>query len=200
MGACGPRIRIVTGCPGVATCRWGVIDTKKIAHYLDHTWFREETPHKFKMAVTGCPHNCAKATENDIGIMGGIIPHWDESACNDCGLCVTLCPTLAIEKSDDRYEVNLKKCINCSICSLSCPTDAWKAVKKGYILWLGGTMGKTPLLAKRFDNIIESEEHLYKIIAKTIDYYRNNGMKKERFGKMIERIGHEKVIAEIVDE
>jgi anaerobic sulfite reductase subunit C len=35
MGACGPRIRIVTACPGEATCKWGIIETKEIARDLD---------------------------------------------------------------------------------------------------------------------------------------------------------------------
>lgn len=45
MGACGPRIRIVTACPGGATCRWGIIDTKVVSRNLDEKHFRQETPH-----------------------------------------------------------------------------------------------------------------------------------------------------------
>ena len=60
-------------------------------------------------------------------------------------------------------------------------------------------MGKTPLLAKRVDGIIESEELLYDMIAKTVAYYRKNGRKKERFGKMIERLGYDKVEGEILN-
>src|SRR3990172_3228088 len=98
MGACGPRIRIIVACPGNFTCKWGIIDTKEVAHILDEKYFRQETPHKFKLSVTGCPHNCAKATEKDIGVMGGILPEWDAPQCNDCGLCVNTCPTEAIQK------------------------------------------------------------------------------------------------------
>ncbi len=98
MGACGPRVRIVAACPGNATCRWGIIDTKSVARDLDQRYFGVDTPHKFKMAVTGCPHNCAKATENDIGVMGAILPHWDAGACIDCQLCVNTCPTKAIAR------------------------------------------------------------------------------------------------------
>lgn len=39
------------------------------------------------IAVTGCPNNCARATENDNGVMGAIVPGWDAVACNDCGAC-----------------------------------------------------------------------------------------------------------------
>jgi len=191
MGACGPRVRIVAGCPGELTCRWGIIDTKEIATRLDSTWFREEMPHKFKMAVTGCPHNCAKASENDIGVMGGIIPEWVEDSCSDCGLCVNICPTNAIQMVDDKYVVDLRKCINCSICTASCPSGAWKIASRGYILWIGGTMGKIPRLATRLGDLIESKEHLYELVKNTIEYYRRMGRKKERFGHMIDRIGPE---------
>jgi dissimilatory sulfite reductase (desulfoviridin) alpha/beta subunit len=199
MGACGPRIRIITGCPGSATCRWGIIETEEIAYYLDRTYFRQETPHKFKLAVTGCPHNCAKATENDIGVMGGIEPAWDRSACIECDLCVNICPTGAVEKRDDVYVINESKCIHCSICTSSCPSGAWKPGKRGFILWLGGTMGKIPRLATQVPGLIESKEALYALIDRAIEYYRSNGRKKERFGHMIDRVGVDKVLQEITD-
>ncbi len=200
MGACGPRVRIVVGCPGEATCKWGIIDTKEVARYLDSTYFRQDTPHKFKMAVTGCPHNCAKANENDLGVMGGIEPAWERSPCTDCGLCVSICPVKAIEKIGDTYTVDLSTCINCSICTSSCPAEAWKPVKTGYILWFGGTLGKIPRLGTRVPGLIGSKERLYALVDRAIEYYRANGRKKERFGHMIDRIGAEKTIKEITRE
>jgi len=193
MGACGPRIRIVTACPGEATCRWGIINTKRIARNLDERYFRQETPHKFKMAVTGCPHNCAKATENDLGIMGGILPSWKKEACINCDLCVSSCPSGAITRTDDEYRLDESKCIHCSICTSNCPTNAWEIAKKGYLIWIGGTMGKLPRLATRLTGLIETEEELYRLVDKIINYYRAYGRKRERFGHMIDRIGVEQV-------
>jgi dissimilatory sulfite reductase (desulfoviridin) alpha/beta subunit len=143
------------------------------------------------MAVTGCPHNCAKASENDLGVMGGIIPEWVEDSCSDCGLCVSICPTKAIRQVGHEYVVDLPKCINCSICTASCPTGAWKIASKGYILWIGGTMGKIPRLATRLGDLVESEERLYELVKNTVEYYRRTGRKKERFGHTIDRIGPE---------
>lgn len=193
MGACGPRIRIVVACPGEETCRWGIIDTKKIARQLDKDYFRQDTPYKFKMAATGCPHNCAKATENDLGVMGGILPGWKAGSCIHCDLCVNTCPVGAIFKQDDVYRLDISKCIYCSICTSNCPTDAWETRKKGYILWIGGTMGKTPRLATKLGRLIEREDELYQIIARAVEYYRVHGRKKERFGHMIDRLGEERV-------
>lgn len=198
MGACGPRIRIIVACPGDLTCRWGIIDTKAIAHKLDEKYFRQETPHKFKLSVTGCPHNCAKATENDIGVMGGILPAWDKASCSDCGLCLNICPTGAISKINDDYILDEAKCLYCSICTSGCPEGSWRVAKRGYILWIGGTMGKIPRLGTRLGGLIENTDRLYELIDRTINYYRHNGRKKERFGHTINRIGTEKVNEEIL--
>jgi len=197
MGAGGPRVRIVSACPGEATCTFGAIDTKGVALHLDRTYFNREMPYKFKLAVTGCPHNCAKATENDIGVMGGTEPEWDRSACTDCKLCVSICPKGAIRKEGDTYSHDRSKCINCSVCTSKCPTNAWRPFRQGYILWVGGTMGKTPRMATRIPGLIESRERLYELIAEAIDYYRTHGRKKERFGHTMDRIGPEKVLRAI---
>jgi dissimilatory sulfite reductase (desulfoviridin) alpha/beta subunit len=193
MGACGPRIRVVTACPGGATCRWGIIDTKTVAGKLDEQHFRQETPHKFKMAVTGCPHNCAKATENDLGVMGGILPNWKKESCIGCDLCVNSCPTGAIAKVNGEYRLDESKCIYCSICTSNCPTNAWEVGQKGYTVWIGGTMGKIPRLATRLTVLIKTEEELYRLVDKIVNYYRTHGRKRERFGHMIDRIGVEQV-------
>ncbi|MBI5555542.1 MAG: 4Fe-4S dicluster domain-containing protein [Elusimicrobia bacterium] len=206
MGACGPRVRIVVACPGEATCRWGIIDTKILAAELDKKYFREDTPHKFKLSVTGCPHNCAKATENDIGVMGALLPRWIASFCNDCQLCVNICPTKAIERLEDKtaktkkpgYILRKKKCINCSICTLSCPANSWVIAIKGYNLFIGGTMGKIPRLGTILKKLITSKEELHALIEKSLRYYQREGRKKERFGHMIDRIGWVKVKEELL--
>lgn len=197
MGASGPRVRVVTACPGEATCRWGIIETKEIARVLDRAYFRREMPYKFKIAVTGCPHNCAKASENDVGVMGGIRPAWQASACSDCGACVKTCPAGAIEKAGDAYVVDSARCINCSVCTSTCPTAAWTALERGYILWLGGTMGKRPRFATRRAELVPTKERLYALVDRAIEYYRAHGRKKERFGHTIDRIGVEESLEAI---
>jgi anaerobic sulfite reductase subunit C len=204
MGACGPRVRIVAACPGNATCRWGIIDTKTVARDLDQRYFGVETPHKFKMAVTGCPHNCAKATENDIGVMGAILPCWDATTCIGCQLCVNTCPTKAIAREEGpsgdtaRYILDEDKCINCSICTSSCPANSWTPATTGYNLFIGGTMGKIPRFATLLKRLIQDKEELYRLIEKSLRYYQERGRKRERFGHTIDRLGVEKVKEEIL--
>ena len=197
-GADGPRVRIITACPGAETCRWGIFETKEVAGELDHRYFAREAPYKFKIAVTGCPNNCAKATENDIGVMGAIVPAWDGAACDDCGACEKICPVSAIRKDDEGYVVDTARCLNCSRCTTSCSRGAWTAARRGFVLWIGGTMGKTPRLADRLDGVIESPEELYALVERAFAFYRENGRPKERFGRTIDRIGRETAIGSIM--
>jgi anaerobic sulfite reductase subunit C len=197
MGACGPRIRIVVACPGSATCRWGIIETKEIARDLDRRYFRKETPHKFKISVTGCPNNCAKATENDVGVMGGVLPVWHGEACAQCDLCVHSCPTGAITREGDEYLLRREDCILCGICIALCPASSWTAAQKGYTLFVGGTMGKRPRFGTRITDLIGNKEELYALVARAIGYYRGRGKARERFGHMIDRLGPDKVKKEI---
>ena len=198
MGACGPRVRIVVACPGSATCRWGLIETKEIARDLDRNYFRQETPHKFKISVTGCPNNCAKATENDAGIMGGALPVWRGETCTQCDLCVHSCPTNAIVREGDSYSLERDACILCGICIALCPTSSWTAARRGYTLFIGGTMGKRPRLGTRLLDLIGTKDELYTLIARVIGYYREHGEARERFGHMIDRLGPDKVKKEIL--
>ena len=204
MGACGPRVRVIVACPGGETCRWGVIDTKKIARELDTRYFKQETPSKFKLAVTGCANNCTKANENDIGIRGAIEPEWKSSECTDCGLCVSLCPLNAIERKDSdegySYTIDQDRCINCSVCTSLCPSNAWVAGRKGYTIFIGGTMGRIPRVASVLKKLAVTEEELYLLIERAIALYREKGRKKERFGHMIDRIGLENVRGELLGE
>ncbi|MGA2091424.1 MAG: 4Fe-4S dicluster domain-containing protein [Endomicrobiales bacterium] len=203
MGACGPRVRGVVACPGSATCRWGIADAQKIASDLDAQYFGVEAPHKFKIAVTGCPNNCAKAAENDLGIMGALLPRWSVSRCTDCGLCVNICPTKAIEKrngTDGKPEYVLREdlCINCSICTASCPANSWVIEKQGYNIFVGGTMGKTQRLGILLKKLV-SDKDLPVLVERILVYYQKNGRKKERLGNTLERIGFDSAKKELLD-
>lgn len=52
-------------------------------------------PHKFKIAVGGCPNNCVKPDLNDFGIIGQSIPANDADNCKGCISCVVVdaCPS-----------------------------------------------------------------------------------------------------------
>ncbi len=193
MGATGSRIRIIMACPGNATCRFGSVDTRAVAEELDRRYFRMELPYKLKMGVTGCPNNCGKAREADIGVMGIRTPRWSAEDCTQCGACVKMCPVQAIYVENETYLRNTERCINCSVCSVLCPAKAWVPESFGYTLLVGGTLGKKPRLATPLKKNIQTTDELFELIDRTVEFFKANGRKKERLGHLIDRLGQDVV-------
>ncbi len=200
LGVCGPRGRGIVACPGTAVCTSAIMETKDLAAELDSAYFRQPAPHKFKIGVSGCPNSCSKPIENDVGVMGGVLPGWDREACISCRLCVSICPVHAIEEKDSAFVLDEKKCIYCGLCIKNCSTSAWTAKKTGYTLLLGGTLGKKPRLGTRAKELIETKEELLGHIESSFKFYLAHGKKKERFGHTLDRIGLNKAFGEIFAE
>ena len=63
-------VRMVKTCVGTEFCRFGTQDSIAAGIELERRFENLFTPHKVKMAVVGCPRNCAEATVKDIGLVG----------------------------------------------------------------------------------------------------------------------------------
>jgi nitrite reductase [NAD(P)H] large subunit len=63
-------VRMVKTCVGTEFCRFGTQDAIATGIELERSLENLYTPHKTKMAVVGCPRNCAEATVKDIGLVG----------------------------------------------------------------------------------------------------------------------------------
>nr|WP_123040235.1 nitrite reductase large subunit NirB [Cohnella candidum]AYQ72175.1 NAD(P)/FAD-dependent oxidoreductase [Cohnella candidum] len=63
-------LRTVKTCVGSQFCRFGTQDSISMGMELEHRYERLWMPAKFKMAVNGCPRNCAESGTKDIGIVG----------------------------------------------------------------------------------------------------------------------------------
>ncbi len=68
--AYGKSIRTVKTCVGSQWCRFGVQDSTALGIRLEQELDRMWAPHKVKLAVSGCPRNCAEATIKDVGVVG----------------------------------------------------------------------------------------------------------------------------------
>ena len=67
--AYGKSLRTVKTCVGSEWCRFGTQDSTGLGIKLEKMSWGSWTPHKFKMAVSGCPRNCAEATIKDFGVV-----------------------------------------------------------------------------------------------------------------------------------
>src|SRR5215472_16790451 len=61
---------MVKTCVGREFCRFGTQDAIATGIELERRLENLYTPHKTKIAVVGCPRNCAEATVKDIGLVG----------------------------------------------------------------------------------------------------------------------------------
>ena len=63
-------LRTVKTCVGSEWCRFGVQDSTKMGIDLEQAFWKMYAPHKVKMAVSGCPRNCAESGIKDVGVIG----------------------------------------------------------------------------------------------------------------------------------
>ena len=67
--AYGKALRTVKTCVGADWCRFGTQDSTGLGIKVEKMTWGSWTPHKFKIAVSGCPRNCAEATIKDFGVV-----------------------------------------------------------------------------------------------------------------------------------
>ncbi len=67
--AYGKAVRTVKTCVGQTWCRFGTQDSTSMGIQMEKLTWGSWMPHKFKMAVSGCPRNCAEATIKDLGVV-----------------------------------------------------------------------------------------------------------------------------------
>jgi nitrite reductase (NADH) large subunit len=67
--AYGKAVRTVKSCVGETWCRYGVQDSVDMAIRLELRYRGLRSPHKLKLAVSGCARECAEAQGKDVGVI-----------------------------------------------------------------------------------------------------------------------------------
>ena len=67
--AYGKSIRTVKTCVGSEFCRFGTQNSTQMGIDLETMLANMWSPHKVKLAVSGCPRNCAEAGIKDVGVI-----------------------------------------------------------------------------------------------------------------------------------
>lgn len=197
-GGTGAKIRPIVSCKGT-TCQYGRLDSFKISEEMHHRFFEGykgvALPHKFKMAVGGCPNNCMKPDLNDVGIIGQLVPIHDIEKCKGCKKCKIeqVCPMHACKVVDKKITRDTNVCNNCGRCVGKCPFGVVDEGTYGYKIYVGGRWGKKISIGKPLSKIFTDLDEALNVIEKTILLYKNQGIKGERFEETIKRIGFENV-------
>ncbi len=198
VASCGPRIRVPTACAG---CTWnpnGLMDTRTICLEVDRRYFGTATGHhKFKISFSGCPIDCARTREMDLGFQGMVEPELVEELCNSCGLCITSCEEKALTLVDNLPVRDISRCIYCGDCIKVCPLDAMVAVRKGWLVRVGGKHGRHPIYSYEIAQFV-SDEECSLLIERTLEWYRSNGEGRERIGAVIIRLGLSRYLEEVI--
>ena len=202
-GGTGSLVRPVVSCKGT-TCQYGLADTYGLSEKIHEKFYigyhGVTLPHKFKIAVGGCPNNCVKPSLNDMGIIGQKVPMIDYTKCRGCKKCqvVQSCPIKAAELVDGKIHVNPNACNNCGRCTSKCPFGAFEEYQYGFKVYIGGRWGKKIAHGQPLTKIFTSEEEVMDVIEKAILLFRDEGISGERFADTVNRLGFDYVNEKLV--
>ena len=142
-----------------------------------------------------------KELEMDVGRAFELCLHYVQ-ACPGTAVCKygqqdSLGLGLEIEKFFYDYELPAKLKIGVSGCPFCCGESYVRDIgiigkKKGWIVTFGGNSGGRPRIADVLAEDVSKSEVLA-LIKKSLDFYRDNGKKKERTARFVERIGIEEI-------
>jgi nitrite reductase (NADH) large subunit len=83
--AYGKSLRTVKSCVGSTWCRYGVQDSMGMSLLLENRYKGLRSPHKLKMAVSGCTRECAEAQSKDVGVIA-TENGWNIYVCGNGGM------------------------------------------------------------------------------------------------------------------
>ncbi len=93
-------LRTVKTCVGNTYCRFGTQDSMNMGVLLEKITWGSWTPHKYKLAVSGCPRNCAEATIKDFGVVG-VDSGWEIHIAGNGGIKVRVTDLLCKVETDE---------------------------------------------------------------------------------------------------
>ncbi|MHD0318518.1 sulfite reductase subunit C [Fusobacterium sp. THCT1E2] len=189
--------RNIMACIGNSHCIKANINTFELAKKIEKEIFPSH--YHIKIAIAGCPNDCAKGHFNDFGILGVTKPIYLKDRCIGCGRCVKVCEhaaTRVLKLVNNKIEKDSCCCVGCGECVEACPASAWvRPTKKLYRVLIGGRTGKQyPRMGKMFLNWV-TEDVVIKVIQNWQNFSANVLHHKPVYlhgGHLIDRAGYAK--------
>jgi dissimilatory sulfite reductase (desulfoviridin) alpha/beta subunit len=204
-GGTGKKVRPVVSCKGT-TCQYGLLDSYSLSREIHERffvgWGDQTLPHKFKIAVGGCPNNCVKPELNDIGIIGQRVPAHDLDKCRGCKVCQIekACPIGVSRLGEGKLVYDRDACNHCGRCVGKCPFGVVTAERQGYLVVVGGRWGKRTAVARPLGKLFTDREEVLAVIERALTLFRDEGRAGERFSDTIARLGFEYVENKLLAE
>lgn len=204
-GGTGALVRPVVSCKGT-TCQYGLIDTYALSEKIHQRFYvgyhNMPLPHKFKIAVGGCPNNCVKPDLNDLGVVGQRVPVPDTEKCRGCKKCQIEknCPIHAAKLEDGKISIDPDACNHCGRCKGKCPFGAVEEYREGYKILIGGRWGKKTACGWPLPRLFTTEEEVMTVIDRAILLFREEGIAGERFADTVTRLGFDYVSGKLLGE
>lgn len=197
-GGTGSLVRPVVSCKGT-TCQYGLIDTFALSEEIHRRFYegyhKVTLPHKFKIAVGGCPNNCVKPDLNDLGIVGQRVPLFDFSKCRGCKVCQVEngCPIHIAKVEEGMLKVDGDACNGCGRCRGKCPFGVTGEYREGCRIYIGGRWGKKIANGRPLDKLFLNQEEVLDTVERAILLFRDEGITGERFADTVNRLGFDYV-------
>lgn len=204
-GGTGALVRPVVSCKGT-TCQYGLIDTYALSEKIHERFYvgyhNMPLPHKFKIAVGGCPNNCVKPDLNDLGVVGQRVPVPDTEKCRGCKKCQIekSCPIHVAKLEDGKISIDPDACNHCGRCKGKCPFGAVEEYREGYKILIGGRWGKKTACGRPLPRLFPTEEEVMAVIDRAILLFREEGIAGERFADTVARLGFDYVSGKLLGE
>lgn len=204
-GGTGSKVRPVVACKGT-TCQYGLCDTFALSEEIHERFYKGyydvKLPHKFKIAVGGCPNNCVKPDLNDFGIIGQRVPVIEKDKCRGCGKCgiENNCPISVAKVQNGKVVIPENECNHCGRCIGNCPFGAITTGTYGYRAVIGGRWGKRSAHGQVIRQVFTTKEEVLSVLEKAILLFREQGKTGERFSDTIARIGFEEVEKQLLTD
>jgi anaerobic sulfite reductase subunit C len=189
----------IIACPGTERCRFGNIDSIRLAQQLDERLFGREVPVKVRISISACPYSCTSPILNEIGVVGRVEPLRIPGLCTGCGTCMEYCKECAIRIVNGVSVLDDEKCIKCGVCIHSCPYHLLKEQHRHYVITVGGRRGRHPKLGRELV-VLESEEEVIGTIERIIYWIYRRAWSGRLLSDQLDEIKFEEFKKEILKD
>jgi len=84
---------------------------------------------------------------------------------------------------------------DCGKCASVCPSGAFKERNRGFVVFLGGKVGRFPQRGRKCPWILGSEQEVYALFDAVLNWYVLHGERGERLGQTADRVGWTDILA-----